>query len=122
MTYPQVYRMPMTGARLKEILEDVADNLFNPDPYYQQGGDMVRCGGLGYGIDLGRPMGARIFALTHLASGKPIEANKEYVVAGWASVNEGTEGPPVWDLVERYVARKKTVRVEPNTSVKVVGA
>ena len=120
MTYPQVYRMTMNGARLKEILEDVADNLFNPDPYYQQGGDMVRCGGLGFTIDAGKPMGQRISALTHLKSGKPIAANTDYVVAGWASVNEGTEGPPVWELVERYVARKKTVRVEPNTSVKLV--
>ena len=121
MTYPQVYRIAMTGERLKDILEDVADNLFNPDPYYQQGGDMVRCGGLGYTIDVGKPMGSRISALTHLKTGKPVEAAKEYVVAGWASVNEGTEGPPVWDLVERYVAAKKTVRVTPNTSVKVVG-
>src|SRR4029077_1295526 len=121
ITYPQVYRQQMTGARLKEILEDVADNLFNPDPYYQQGGDMVRCGGLGYTIDVGKPMGSRISALTHLKSGKPIEAAREYTVAGWASVNEGTEGPPVWELVEKYVARKKTVRVEANTSVKVIG-
>jgi sulfur-oxidizing protein SoxB len=121
ITYPQVYRMAMTGARLKEILEDVADNLFNPDPYYQQGGDMVRCGGLGYTIDIGKPMGSRISALTHLKSGAPIEPARDYTVTGWASVNEGTEGPPVWELVERYVARKKTVRVEANTSVKVVG-
>ena len=64
----------MTGARLKDILEDVADNLFNPDPYYQQGGDMVRCGGLGYTIDVGKPMGQRISGLTHLKTGKPIEA------------------------------------------------
>jgi S-sulfosulfanyl-L-cysteine sulfohydrolase len=120
MTYPQVYRQTMSGARLKEILEDVADNLFNPDPYYQQGGDMVRCGGLGFAIDVAKPMGQRILALTHLKTGTPIAANTDYVVAGWASVNEGTEGPPVWELVERYVARRKTVRVEPNTSVKVV--
>ncbi len=121
ITYPQVYRQTMTGARLKEILEDVADNLFNPDPYYQQGGDMVRCGGLGYTVDTAKPMGSRISGLTHLKSGKPLEAAREYTVAGWASVNEGTEGPPVWELVEKYVARKKTVRVEANTSVKVVG-
>jgi len=120
MTYPQVYRMTMTGARLKEILEDVADNLFNPDPYYQQGGDMVRCGGLGFTIDIAKPMGQRISALTHLKSGKPIAPNTDYVVAGWASVNEGTEGPPVWELVERYVTRKRTVRIEPNTAVKLV--
>jgi sulfur-oxidizing protein SoxB len=122
ITYPQVYRMTMTGERLKEILEDVADNLFNPDPYYQQGGDMVRCGGLGYTIDIARPMGQRISNLTLLKGGKPIEAKRDYAVAGWASVNEGTEGPPAWELVERYVAGKKTIRVEPNTSVKVVGA
>ncbi|MDQ2078957.1 thiosulfohydrolase SoxB [Xanthobacteraceae bacterium Astr-EGSB] len=121
MTYPQVYRMTMTGERLKEILEDVADNLFNPDPYYQQGGDMVRCGGLGYTIDIAAPMGKRFSALTHLKSGKPIEPTKEYVVAGWASVNEGTQGPPVWELVEKYIAAHKTVRVAPNTSVKVIG-
>ena len=121
ITYPQVYRQVMTGARLKEILEDVADNLFNPDPYYRQGGDMVRCGGLGYTIDIGKPMGARILGLTHLKSGQPIDPARDYVVAGWASVNQGTEGPPVWELVEKYVAARKTVRVEPNTSVNVVG-
>jgi sulfur-oxidizing protein SoxB len=121
ITYPQAYRMSMTGERLKEILEDVADNLFNPDPYYQQGGDMVRCGGLGYAIDVSKPMGQRISAMTQLKSGKAIEPTKEYVVAGWASVNEGTEGPPVWDLVERYVANAKTVTVTPNTSVKISG-
>lgn len=121
ITYPQVYRISMTGERLKEVLEDVADNLFNPDPYYQQGGDMVRCGGLGYAIDVSKPIGQRISAMTHLKSGKAIEPKKEYVVAGWASVNEGTEGPSVWDLVERYVAATKTLRLEPNTSVKISG-
>jgi sulfur-oxidizing protein SoxB len=119
MTYPQVYRVTMTGARLKEILEDVADNLFNPDPYYQQGGDMVRCGGLGYRIDAGQSVGQRISQLSRLPSGQLIEADKEYVVAGWASVNENVEGPPVWDLVERYVARVQNVRIEPNTSVRI---
>ena len=121
ISYPNVYRVPMSGARLKEILEDVADNLFNPDPYYQQGGDMVRCGGLGYTIDPAKPAGSRISAMTHLKSGAPIDPLKDYMVAGWASVNEGTEGPPVWELVETYVARKKVLRVEPNTAVKVVG-
>ena len=121
ITYPQVYRTSMTGDRLKEVLEDVADNLFNPDPYYQQGGDMVRCGGLGYAIDISKPIGQRISAMTHLKSGKAIEPKADYVVAGWASVNEGTEGPPVWDLVERYIAAEKTVRVAPNTRVKISG-
>ena len=122
ITYPQVYRQPMTGQRLKEVLEDVADNLFNPDPYYQQGGDMVRCGGLGYSIDVSKPIGSRISDMTLLKSGQPIDPAREYPVAGWASVNEGTQGPPVWDLVERYVAAEKTVRVTPNTSVKITGA
>jgi sulfur-oxidizing protein SoxB len=122
ITYPQVYRLNMSGARLKEILEDIADNLFNPDPYYQQGGDMVRCGGLGYAIDVAKPIGQRISALTHLKTGKPIDPKKDYVVAGWASVNEGTEGPPVWELVERYVAAQKNVRVTPSTAVKISGA
>ncbi len=121
ITYPQVYRNSMTGERLKDVLEDVADNLFNPDPYYQQGGDMVRCGGLGYAIDISKPVGQRISAMTHLKSGKAVEPKANYVVAGWASVNEGTEGPPVWDLVEHYIAAEKTVRVAPNTSVKILG-
>jgi sulfur-oxidizing protein SoxB len=122
ITYPQVYRMTMTGERLKEILEDVADNLFNPDPYYRQGGDMVRCGGLGYTIDIRKPMGSRIASMIHLKSGKPIDPKKEYTVAGWASVNEGTEGPAIWDLVEGYVAAKKNVRIPENRAVKVIGA
>ena len=121
ITYPQVYRLGMTGERLKDILEDVADNLFNPDPYYQQGGDMVRCGGLGYAIDVSKPVGQRISGMTHLKSGKPIDPKREYMVAGWASVNEGTQGPPVWELVERYVSAQKTVRIAPNRSVKISG-
>jgi sulfur-oxidizing protein SoxB len=122
ITYPQVYRLPMTGARLKDVLEDVADNLFNPDPYYQQGGDMVRCGGLGYSIDVSKPVGQRISGMTLLKTGQPLDPNKEYTVAGWASVNESTEGPPVWELVEKYVAAEKTVRIAPNSSVKISGA
>ena len=89
ITYPQVYRLPMTGERLKAVLEDVADNLFNPDPYYQQGGDMVRCGGLGYSIDVSKPIGQRISNMTHLKTGKAIEAKREYAVAGWASRQRG---------------------------------
>jgi sulfur-oxidizing protein SoxB len=107
MTYPAAYRMEMTGERLKEILEDVADNLFNPDPYYQQGGDMVRVGGMGYRIDVGKPMGSRISDMTILKTGTPVDPAKNYVVAGWASVNEGTEGPPIWDVVTDYVKRQK---------------
>ena len=100
MTYPNAYRMEMTGERLKEMLEDVADNLFNPDPYYQQGGDMVRVGGMGYRIDVTRPQGSRISDMTLLKTGEAIDPKRNYVVAGWASVNEGTEGPPIWDVVD----------------------
>ena len=81
------------------MLEDVADNIFHPDPYFQGGGDMVRIGGMGYAIDVGKPMGSRISDLTHLKTGQPIDASRKYVVAGWASVNEGTQGPPIWDVV-----------------------
>ncbi|NIA69729.1 thiosulfohydrolase SoxB [Pelagibius litoralis] len=121
ITYPAAYRSEMTGAFLKTVLEDVADNLFNPDPYYQQGGDMVRVGGLGYTIDPGEEIGKRISNMTFLATGAPIEAEKNYTVAGWASVNEGTEGPPIWDVVEGYITNHTTVSVTPNDAVKVVG-
>jgi len=123
ITYPNVYRTGMTGAYLKEILEDVADNLFHPDPYYQQGGDMVRVGGLAYAIDIAKPIGQRISGLTLLRDGSTIDPARSYTVAGWASVAEGTQGPPVWELVERYVARKKVIDLPPeNPNIKVTGA
>ena len=121
MSYPACYRMKMTGARLKEILEDVADNIFNPDPYYQQGGDMVRTGGLGYTIDIAKPIGQRISGMTLLKSGAALEAAKDYVVAGWASVNQGTEGPPVWDVIAKHIETEKTVRASESGAVKIVG-
>ncbi|HEX2655529.1 MAG TPA: 5'-nucleotidase C-terminal domain-containing protein, partial [Xanthobacteraceae bacterium] len=121
ITYPAVYRIGMTGARLKEIIEDVADNLFNVDPYYQQGGDMVRIGGLSYAIDIAKPQGQRISDMRQIKTGAPIDPSKEYQVAGWASVNEGTEGPPIWEVVSNYVTRQQTVRLEPNRAVKVSG-
>ncbi len=122
MTYPNAYRTEMTGEFLKVVLEDVGDNLFNPDPYYQQGGDMVRMGGLGYRIDISKPQGERISEMTLLKTGEPIDPARSYVVAGWASVNEGTEGPPIWDVVEEHIRQKGTVKLEPNTSVEVAGA
>ncbi len=122
MSYPNAYRSEMTGEMLHLILEDVADNLFNPDPYYQQGGDMVRVGGMGYRIDITKPQGERITEMTLLKTGEPLAADKTYVVSGWASVNEGTEGPPIWDVVEAHIRKAGTVRVEPNTNVKVTGA
>jgi sulfur-oxidizing protein SoxB len=122
ITYPNCYRNQMTGAQLKEVLEDVADNIFHPDPYFQGGGDMVRLGGMGYTIDVGKPMGSRISQMTHLKSGQPIEATKSYTVGGWASINENTQGPPIWDVVAAHLTKSPTVDVAPNTSVKVVGA
>ncbi|CUH81974.1 Trifunctional nucleotide phosphoesterase protein YfkN precursor [Tritonibacter multivorans] len=121
MTYGEAYRTEMTGEFLKVVLEDVADNIFNPDPYYQQGGDMVRTGGLGYRIDVSKPQGERISNMTLLTSGEPIDAGKSYVVAGWASVNEGTEGPQIWDVVENHIRKLGTVTVQENNSVEVIG-
>lgn len=121
ITYPNCYRNQMTGTQIKEVLEDVADNIFHPDPYFQGGGDMVRMGGMGYAIDISKPMGSRISGMTHLKSGKAIEATKTYTVSGWASINENTQGPPIWDVVAAYVAKVSTVRIEPNTAVKVTG-
>jgi sulfur-oxidizing protein SoxB len=122
MTYPACYRTEMTGEFLNVILEDVADNLFNPDPYYQQGGDMVRVGGMGYTIDVSKSIGERISSMTHLKTGEAIDPARTYTVAGWASVNEGTEGPPIWNVVEAHIRKIGTVKLEPNTSVTVTGA
>ncbi|MFH1345338.1 MAG: thiosulfohydrolase SoxB [Pseudomonadota bacterium] len=121
ITYPNCYRNQMTGAQLKEILEDIADNIFHPDPYFQGGGDMVRIGGMGYAIDIAKPVGSRISKLTHLKSGQPIEASKAYTVAGWASINQNTQGPPIWDVVAAHVSKLGSVKIEPNTAVKVTG-
>ena len=122
ITYPNCYRNQMTGAQLKDVLEDVADNIFHPDPYFQGGGDMVRIGGMGYAIDVAKPVGSRISELTHLKSGKPIEAGKSYTVAGWASINENTQGPPIWDVVAAHISKLGVVNIEPNMAVKVTGA
>ncbi len=122
MTYPNSYRSEMSGEQIKIILEDVADNLFNPDPYYQQGGDMVRVGGMGYHIDVSKKQGERLSNMTLLKTGEAIDPAKNYVVSGWASVREGTEGPAIFDVVENYIKRKGTVHVDPNKSVMVTGA
>ena len=122
ITYPACYRISMTGAQLKEVLEDVADNLFHPDPYFQGGGDMVRVGGVGYSINVSKSAGSRISNLTQLSTNKPLEASRSYSVAGWASVNQNAEGPPIWDVVQKHLADVKTVRIEPNTSVRISGA
>ncbi|KAA0218840.1 MAG: thiosulfohydrolase SoxB [Lautropia sp.] len=107
ITYPFTTVNDFSGEMIKTILEDVADNLFNPDPYYQQGGDMVRVGGLTYACDPNAPMGSRISDMR--LDGKPIDAKRSYRVAGWAPVAEGAGGEPVWELVERWLTGRGTV-------------
>ncbi len=117
MTYPETYRREMTGEQIKAILEDVCDNLFNPDPYYQQGGDMVRLGGLDYVCDPSKGFGERISDMT-LDGGSSVDAKKKYVVAGWATVGSKSPGPPVWDQVAEYLRETKTVKIDKlNTPV-----
>jgi S-sulfosulfanyl-L-cysteine sulfohydrolase len=106
ISYPQSYAVSMTGGQIKDILEDVCDNLFNADPYYQQGGDMVRVGGFGYACSPGETVGRRISELK-LDNGRPLEAGKSYKVAGWASVNE-QQGTPVWEVFAKHLASTKT--------------
>ena len=120
MSYPAVYRNEMTGQQLKDILEDVCDNLFNPDPFLQQGGDMVRVGGMTYSCAVNETIGNRISEMTLTATGEPLDPLKTYVVGGWASVNEGVEGPAIYDLMERFISARATVAVPDERTVKVV--
>ena len=111
ITYPETYRREMTGADIKIILEDVCDNLFNPDPYIQQGGDMVRVGGLDYVCDPKETIGNRITDM-QLNDGTKIEADKTYVVAGWATVSSQAPGAPIWEVVAEYLRDVKTVKID----------
>ncbi len=110
-TYPETYVREMTGSDIKAILEDVCDNLFNQDPYLQQGGDMVRVGGMDYACDPTAVMGKRISAMT-LDNGQTVEAGKKYKVAGWATVGSQSPGRPVWDVVADYLRDQKIAKVE----------
>jgi len=109
ITYPTATLSEVKGEQIKVILEDVADNLFNEDPYYQQGGDMVRVGGLKYTIDPTKKIGQRITDME--LNGKPLDANKKYRLAGWASI-EKREGTPIWDVVAGYIRGQDAVRVK----------
>ena len=120
ITYPSVYTTTMTGATLKATLEDVCDNLFNRDPYLQQGGDMARLGGMRYACAPREAMGHRISAMT-LDSGAAIEAAKTYKVASWASVSLPQDGKPVWEVVADHLRRAKTIRVAEGSGVKLLG-
>jgi sulfur-oxidizing protein SoxB len=111
ITYPYTTVSNMTGATIKNVLEDVADNLFNPDPYYQQGGDMVRVGGLTYTIDPAAEMGGRISNMR--LNDKPIDADKAYRIAGWAPVSEESKelgGEPIWDVIARHLRETKIIK------------
>jgi sulfur-oxidizing protein SoxB len=108
ITYPHVTLNELTGEQIKAVLEDVADNLFNPDPYLQQGGDMVRVGGMTYACDPAERIGSRISDMR--LGGRPIEAGRRYKVAGWAPVAEGASGAPIWDVLAAYLRDRKTVR------------
>jgi sulfur-oxidizing protein SoxB len=111
ITYPKSTLNEMSGELIKVVLEDIADNLYNPDPYLQQGGDMVRVGGLQYAMDPTAKMGNRISNMT--LRGQPIEAGKNYLVAGWASVQQQPDDlPDIWDVVAEYLRDKKTVKVD----------
>ncbi len=109
MTYPETYVRDITGQGIKDILEDVADNLFNIDPFYQQGGDMVRTGGISYRINPKGKMGERISNLQLTKNGKKLEANKSYKVAGWSTVGSKSPGEPVWETVETYLSNVKHI-------------
>ncbi len=116
ITYPYATVTPMTGETIKTVLEDVADNLFNPDPYYQQGGDMVRVGGLQYTITPGARMGSRISDMR--LNGQLLEAGKTYKVAGWAPVAEEASRAglkPVWEVVETWLKSRPGRRVSTRT-------
>jgi sulfur-oxidizing protein SoxB len=110
LTYPQTTLTDMTGEALQRVLEDVCDNLFNPDPYYQQGGDMVRAGGLSYTCDPTARAGRRITDLR--IGGRPLDASRTYRVAGWAPVSDEARaagGEPIWDVIARYLRDRKTL-------------
>jgi sulfur-oxidizing protein SoxB len=117
LTYPNTWAREMTGMEIKTIMEDVADNIYNVDPYYRQGGDMVRVGGVSYTIDPKKKIGARITDLT--LGGKPMDMNRKYKATGWASVND-VDGPPAYDVLADYLRSVKRVKIERASRVRVV--
>jgi sulfur-oxidizing protein SoxB len=119
ITYPYSTLTEMSGETIKAVLEDVADNLFNPDPYYQQGGDMVRVGGLTYACAPEARMGSRISDLR--LDGRPLDAAKRYKVAGWAPVAEGASGTPIWELMESWLKDKKVIGARRSSQPRLIG-
>jgi sulfur-oxidizing protein SoxB len=117
LTYGNTWVRHLSGAEIRHVMEDVADNLFHPDPYYRQGGDMVRVGGLTYTIDPTKAMGHRIRDIR--VGGRPLELARRYKATGWASIGEA-EGPPAWDVVADHLRALKRVRLAPRPRVRVV--
>ena len=121
MNYPEVYKTEMSGEEIKNLLEDVCDNIFNPDPFFQQGGDMVRVGGLSYTCSPKNSIGNRISDLVLISSGDKIDPSKKYVVGGWGSINPEVKGLPIYKLMEKYISNKKLIKPKLNNNVKVLG-
>ena len=121
MNYPEVYRVEMTGKMIKDLLEDVCDNIFNPDPFFQQGGDMVRVGGLSYTCHPKNKIGNRISNLRMISSDMLLQSNQKYVVGGWGSVNQNVKGPAIYNLLENFISEKKVIKASRRETVKIVG-
>jgi len=117
LTYANTWVRPLTGSEIHAIMEDVADNLFHPDPYYRQGGDMVRMGGLTYAIEPGQPMGRRISDVR--IGGQPLDSRRSYKATGWATIGEA-DGPPAWDVVADHLRSVKRIRIDPRHRVRVL--
>src|SRR3989454_908431 len=118
LTYPNTWVREMTGREIHQLMEDVADNLFHPDPYYRQGGDMVRLGGLTYAIDPAQALGRRISDIR--IGAQPLEPARRYKTAGWASVATEADGPPAWDVGADHLRRLGRIRLDPRPRVRVV--
>ena len=116
VTYPNTWVREMAGSEIHQIMEDVADNLFHPDPYYRQGGDMVRLGGLTYAIDPSKRVGKRIFDIR--VAGRSLEPARRYKATGWASLGEA-DGPPAWDVVADHLRSVRRVKLEPRVRVRL---
>ena len=121
MNYPEVYRVEMTGKMIKNLLEDVCDNIFNPDPFFQQGGYMVRVGGLSYTCHPKNKIGNRISNLRMISSDMLLQSNQKYVVGGWGSVNQNVKGPAIYNLLENFISEKKVIKASSKETVKIVG-
>jgi sulfur-oxidizing protein SoxB len=118
LSYPNCFVRELSGTEIHRMLEDVADNLFHPDPYYRQGGDMVRVGGITYAIDPRQAMGRRITEIT--VAGKPLAPSRRYKVASWASPGPEVPGPPAFDVVAEHLRNIKRVKLDPPLRVKVL--